>query len=71
MVQMYEITNEASLRYAIHDYICFYSTKHLQDRYRCKTYLEVRNEAFHSEIIQKYPIPMNKRIEKYNENWCI
>ena len=34
-------------------------------------YLEVRNEAFHSEIIQKYPIPMNKRIEKYNENWCI
>ncbi len=70
MYQMYEITEEASLRHAINDYIRFYSTKRPQDRYHCKTPLEVRNEALQSEIIQEYPIPTNKRIEKYKKKWC-
>ncbi|WP_303620625.1 IS3 family transposase [Hungatella hathewayi] len=69
MYQMYEITNEASLRHAINDYIRFYSTERPQDRYHCKTPLEVRNEALQSEKIQQYPIPANKRIEKYKELW--
>ena len=70
MYQLYEITNEASLRYAIKDYIRFYSEERLQDRYDCKTPLEVRSEALSSEKPKEYPIPENKRIEKYKEKWC-
>ncbi len=70
MYQMYEITDEASLRYAIKDYIRFYSEERPQDRYHCKTPQEVRNEALSSERPKEYPIPENKRIAKYKEKWC-
>lgn len=70
MYQMYEITDEASLKHAIRDYIMFYSEERPQDRYHCKTPLEVRNEALASDKPIEYPIPPNKRIEKYKEKWC-
>ena len=70
MYQMYEITDEASLRYAINDYIRFYSEERPQDRYHCKTPHEVRNEALSTKCSREYPIPKNKRIEKYKEKWC-
>ena len=70
MYQMYEIMDEASLRYAIKDYIRFYREERPQDRYHCKTPLEVRTEALSSERPEEYPIPENKRIEKYKEKWC-
>ena len=70
MYQMYEITDEASLRFAISDYIRFYSEERPQDRYHCKTPLEVRKEAFSTDIPTEYPIPINKRIQKYKEKWC-
>lgn len=70
MYQMYEITDEASLRFAIKDYIRFYSEERLQDRYHCKTPLEVRTEALSSAMPVEYLIPRNRRIEKYKENWC-
>ena len=69
MYQMYDITDEASLRFAIHDYIRFYSEERPQDRYHCKTPLEVRNEALTSDAPTQYPIAENKRIKKYKENW--
>lgn len=69
MYQMYDIKNEESLRYAIHDYIRFYSEERPQDRYNCKTPLEVRNEALASEEPKTYPIAENKRIKKYKEKW--
>ncbi len=69
MHQMYEITDETSLRFAITDYIRFYSEERPQDRYQCKTPLEVRMEALSSDTPAKYPIPKNKRIEKYKEKW--
>ena len=37
MYQMYEITDEASLRHAIKEYLRFYSEERPQDRYCCKT----------------------------------
>lgn len=46
------------------------SSKRPQDRYHCKTPLEVRIEALSSERPKEYPIPENKRIEKYKEKWC-
>ena len=69
MYELYKIADEASLRNAINDYIRFYSAERPQDRYHCKTPLEVRTEALHAETIQKYPIAQNKRIEKYKEKW--
>lgn len=65
MFQMYEITDEASLRIAINDYMRFYSEERPQDRYHCKTPSEVRTEALSVEIPQEYPIAENKRIKKY------
>lgn len=71
MYQMYEITDEASLRHAIKDYLRFYSEERPQDRYHCKTPFEVRQEALASDIPIEYPIPENKRINKYKEKWCV
>ena len=69
MYQMYEITDEESLRYAINDYMRFYSEERLQDRFNCKTPLEVRTEALSIKTPIEYPISANKRIEKYKEKW--
>lgn len=66
----YEITDEKSLRNAIVDYIRFYSKERLQDRYNCKTPLKVRQEGLASDNPTEYPIPENKRINKYKEKWC-
>ena len=70
MYHMHEITDEKSLRTAISDYIGFYSEKRPQDRYNCKTPLEVRQEGLASDNPTEYPIPENKRINKYKEKWC-
>ena len=69
MYQMYTITDEKSLRYAINEYMRFYSEYRPQDRYECKTPLEVRNEALTSSKPKEYPIAENKRIKKYKEKW--
>ena len=70
MYQMYKISDEASLRYAIKDYLRFYSEERPQDRYHCKTPLVVRQEGLESGTPTEYPIPENKRINKYKEKWC-
>lgn len=70
MYQMYEIIDEVSLRYAIKDYLRFYSEERPQDRYGCKTPSEVRQEALSSDVPTEYPIPENKRISKCKEKWC-
>ena len=70
MYQLYKIIDEASLRYAINDYMRFYIEDRPQDRYNCKTPLEVRKEALSSEKPKEYPIPENKRIKKYKAKWC-
>lgn len=69
MYQMYDITDEASLRSAIQKYMRFYSEERPQDRYQCKTPLEVRNEALSAKQPIAYPIAENKRIQKYKEKW--
>ena len=61
---MYEIIDEESLRFAIKDYIRFYSEERIQERFNNKTPLEIRTEAMASEAPTKYPIPENKRIKK-------
>lgn len=67
MYQMYEITNETSLHYAIKDYIQFYSNENPQSRYSCKTPAKVRAIALNYEFPRIYPIPKSRRIKKYKE----
>lgn len=69
MYQMYEITDELSLRYAIKDYIRFYCDERPQSRYHCKTPAEVRAEAITATRPTEYPIVKNKRIERYKTKW--
>lgn len=71
MYQLYDITDEKTLKNAIHDYIRFYSEERPQDRYHCKTPLEVRKEALESDKVKVYPIAENKRIKKYKEKWTV
>jgi hypothetical protein len=61
---------ESSLRFTIKDYLRLYSEERPQDRYHCKTPLEVRREALSFETPRENPIPENKRIKKYKEKWC-
>jgi transposase InsO family protein len=70
MYHIYEITDETSLRFAIKDYLRFYSEERPQDRFNCKTPFEVRAEALSTNKPPEYPIPENKRIKKYKEKWC-
>ncbi len=70
MYQMYDITDECSLRHAIKDYIRFYTEERPQDRFHCQTPQEVRQAAFKTDIPTEYPIPENKQIKKYKEKWC-
>ena len=70
MYCMYKITDEVSLRSAIDNYIKFYAEERLQERFHCKTPLEVRSEALSAETPTQYPIAENKRIEAYKAKWC-
>ena len=70
MYAMYEIIDEETLKFAINDYLRFYAEERIQERYDCKTPLEVRTEALSAMNPTEYPIPENKRINKYKEKWC-
>lgn len=69
MYAMYEITEEESLRMAIHKYMRFYAEERPQDRFCCKTPMEVREEALASKSAIQYPIAENKRINAYKSKW--
>ena len=69
MYCLHEINDEISLRIAIDKYIDFYNNERPQERYDCKTPTEVRTEALAAEMPTQYPIPENKRIQKYKEKW--
>ena len=58
------IADETSLRNAIADYMSFYSTVRIQERFNGKTPAEVRAEALATDSPVQYPIPVNKRIQK-------
>lgn len=63
-------TDEDSLRIAIADYMAFYSTERMQARFNGKTPAEVRAEALQADMPEQYPIPVNKRIQKYKARYA-
>ena len=70
MYYLNTFTDEASLRKAIADYMTFYSTERMQERFRGKTPAEVRAEALATDTPVQYPIPENKRIQKYKARYA-
>lgn len=67
MPNLYEYHNKASLIEAIEKYINFYNCERYQERFDGKTPMEVRTEALQAETPKLYPIPVNRRIEKYKQ----
>ena len=69
MYYLNHFADEASLRKAIADYMTFYSTERMQERFGGKTPAEVRSEALVANTPTQYPIPVNKRIQKYKARY--
>lgn len=69
MFYLNHFTDETSLRKAIADYMTFYSTERMQERFKGKTPAEVRAEALATDTPVQYPIPVNKRIQKYKARY--
>ena len=65
-----QFADEASLRKAITDYMAFYSTERMQERFGGKTPAEVRAEALETDTPVQNPIPVNKRIQKYKARYA-
>lgn len=63
-------TDEKTLCDAIADYMAFYSNERAQERFQGKTPAEVRAEALAADIPAQYPIPENKRIQKYKARYA-
>ena len=70
MYYLNTFTSESSLRKAIADYMTFYSTERVQARFKGKTPAEVRAEALAADVPEQYPIPVNKRIQKYKARYA-
>ena len=70
MYYRYTFTDEQSLREAIAEYMTFYSTERIQERFDGKTPAEVRAEALAADTPIQYPIPENKRIQKYKARYA-
>ena len=62
--------DEKSLRSAIEKYIHFYNYERFQERFETRTPMEVRTEALTSNNPALYPIPENKRIQKYKAKFA-
>ena len=70
MYYLDNFTDEKTLRDAIADYMAFYSNERAQERFQGKTPAEVRAEALAADIPAQYPIPENKRIQKYKARYA-
>ena len=69
MYYLKALRDEASLREAIAEYMTFYTTERIQARFDGKTPAQVRTEALAADTPAQYPIPVNKRIQKYKARY--
>ena len=70
MFQLYAVSDENSLRNGISQFISFYNNERFQERFGGKTPLQVRTEALAATDPIQYPIPENKRIQKYKSKYA-
>ena len=65
----WKFTSEEELRRAIEDFIRYYNEGRYQARFGFRSPAEVRAEAFASTEPKQYPIPENRRIQKYKQRY--
>ena len=65
MYYLQTFTDEKSLRSAIEKYIHFYNYERFQERFENRTPMEVQMDAWNSDKPTLYPIPENKRLQRY------
>jgi len=70
MYYLQKFEDEESLRSAIEKYIHFYNYERFQERFGGRAPMEVRAEALISSAPALYPIPENKRIQRYKDNYA-
>ena len=70
MYYLQTFRDEKSLRSAIEKYIHFYNNERFQARFDNQTPMEVRMAALSSDKPALYPIPENKRIQKYKAKFA-
>ena len=69
MYSFRRFTSEEELRRAIEDFIRYYNEGRYQARFGFRSPAEVRAEAFSSTEPKQYPIPENRRIQKYKQRY--
>ena len=69
MYSMFDITDGETLREAIEKYMNFYTNERPQERFGGKAPAQVRHEAMFTATPNEYPIPENKRIQRYKAKW--
>ena len=70
MYYLQTFKDEKSLRSAIEEYIHFYNYERFQARFNDRTPMEIRSSALNSDEPKQYPIPENKRIQKYKAKFA-
>ena len=70
MYYLQTFDDEKKLRAAIENYIHFYNYERFQERFENRTPMEVRIEALNSDVPILYPIPENKRIQRYKAKFA-
>lgn len=70
MFYLQTFKDERALRSAIDEYIHFYNYERFQERFDNQTPMEVRLNALNSGSPTLYPIPENKRIQKYKAKFA-
>ena len=70
MYYLQTFKDEQSLRSAIEKYIHFYNYERFQERFGNRTPMEVRMKALNSDKPAVYPIPENRRIQKYKAKFA-
>ncbi len=70
MYYLQKFENEKSLRSAIEKYIYFYNYERFQERFDGHSPMEIRTEALNTIKPVLYPIPENKRIQKYKQKYA-
>ena len=69
MYNLREFTSEEELRSAIEEFIRYYNKGRYQARFGYQAPAEVRAAALSSTEPTQYPIPENRRIQKYKQRY--
>ena len=70
MYNLRSFTSEEELRKAIEEFIQYYNEGRYQERFGFQAPAEVRAAALASTDPVQYPIPVNRRIQKYKQRYA-